>query len=324
MEPNAATDLRPGPTNSSPRAETAQQRATASIARTILGTKIGGRLPNVDDLRSAIGVGAGTVQKAIQDLQSSGWAILDSKPRQGTVLVSRQSGELWRTAGLPTLTALLPLPNSWEFQGLATGLRAELDRLGIPSTFLYGHGSEQRAAAVENGIAHFALMSLGAAKSLTASHSGIETQIVLPAGTYYAPDSVLVIARAPRRQLGEDLRIGVDPFSIDHALLSRAEFPGYRYVDVSYAQVPSALTLGIIDAAVWHRTALGLSLDDRGLVTWPLENSDARALSSGIDAGAIIARADDAATQSVLAEIDTDRVLALQRDVVAGDVLPLY
>jgi hypothetical protein len=305
-------------------AETPQQRAMAGVALTILTTEIGSRLPNIDQFRSNIGVGAGTVQKALQDMQQNGWVTLDPKPRQGTFLINRRSGELWRTAGLPTLSVLLPLPNSWEFQGLATGLRSELDRLGIPSTFLYGHGSEQRVAALQNGLAHIAVMSLGAAERWTAENESVSTHSVLPPGSYYAADSVLVMARASRQELGNDLRIGIDRMSVDHTLLTKAEFPNHQYVDVSYAQVPSALTRGIIDAAVWHRTALGLSLDDQGLIAWPLEQPASRALSEGINSAAIVVKTTDEATKGVLREVDLDSLLGLQRDVVAGDVLPLY
>ncbi|MDQ0921809.1 hypothetical protein QF038_000317 [Pseudarthrobacter sp. W1I19] len=318
--------VRPVPSASSPArvAETPQQRAMAGVALTILTTDIGSRLPNVDKFRSSIGVGAGTVQKALQDMQQNGWVTLDPKPRQGTFLISRRSGELWRIAGLPTLSVLLPLPNSWEFQGLATGLRSELDRLGIPSTFLYGHGSEQRITALQNGLAHIAVMSLGAAERWTAKHEDISMQTVLPPGSYYAAESVLVMARASRQEVGEDIRIGVDRMSVDHTILTKAEFPDHKYVEVSYAQVPSALNRGIIDAAVWHRTALGLSLDDQGLIAWPLEQPASRTLSEGINSAAILVKTTDQATKGVLREIDVNGLLEIQRGVVAGDVMPLY
>ena len=167
-------------------------------------------------------------------------------------------------------------------------------------------------------------MSQGAAERWTAENSGITTHATLPPGSYYASESVLVMARASRQELGGDLRIGVDRLSVDHTLLTKAEFPNHHYVDVSYAQVPSALTRGLIDAAVWHRTALGLSLDDQGLIAWPLEQPSARTLSEGINSAAIVVKTSDEATRAVLRELDAERLLELQRSVVAGDVLPLY
>ncbi len=305
-------------------ADTAQQKAMQEVARTILETPIGGRLPNISQMRANVGVGAGTMQKAIQEIQQSGKVELSSKQRQGTILMNRKIGALWSTANLSPLTVLLPLPNSWEFQGLATGLRREIQDRGIPTTFLYGHGSRQRIEALRSGAAQVSVMSNGAAQHWTKTDTELVTHTVLPSGSYYAAESVLVMAREPRDQLPKELRIGIDRQSTDHAWLTEMEFPKHQYVDVSYAQIPSALTRGIIDAAVWHRTALGLSLDDQGLVAWPLERSDALQLSDDISSTGLVIHSIDAVTREVLSEMNIDKVDSLQRGVVAGDVLPLY
>lgn len=294
------------------------------LARILLASELGQRLPNIAELRSQIGVGAGTVQKALQELQQDGFVTIDSKQRQGTHILGRHVGALWKTANLPTLTAVLPLPNSWEFQGLATGLRAQLDEIGIPSTFLYGHGSEQRIQALGNGLAQIAVMSLHAARQWVATEPRVAIDQSFPSGSYYAPDSVLVIARDPRGSLKSGLRVGIDRLSADHTHLTQREFPTNSYVDVSYAQLPSALTRGIIDAAVWHRTALGLSLDDQGLTTWPLGNHGSELIDLELNSAALVRRADDLYTRSVLDQVDSSRVLDLQKGVVAGDLLPVY
>lgn len=306
------------------RSETAQQRAVEVIARTILTTPLEGRLPNVDQLRAEIGVGAGTVQKALYEIQKSGRAVLDSKPRQGTVLIRRETGALWRVAGLPPLAVVLPLPNSWEFQGLATGIRAELDRLDVPAACLYGHGSEQRLEALETGLAHVVVVSHGAAETWLKGDHLVKVHSILRPGSYYASDSVVVVARQARDDMPRALRIGIDRLSADHTQLTKAEFPNAHYIDVSYAQVPSALRRGIIDAAVWHRTALGLSLDDQGLITWPLEQGDARNVAEALSSAALVLSLHNKEACAVLDELDLGKILKVQSDVVAGDVLPLY
>ena len=302
--------------------ETAQTRARRGVADVLLATPTGERMPNVDEMRSSIGVGVGTIQKALNDLRDRGRVEFESRPRYGTVVLSKEIGPLWTDSGRPALSVLLPLPNSWEFQGLATGLRSEFDRLEIPSIFLYAHGSKERVEALRTRLAHIAVMSLGAARRQTEDdliiHSG------LPVNSYYAAKSVLVIARAPRAFLPEPLRIGIDRHSPDHAWLTEAEFPGGKYVDVSYAQMPSALSHEAIDAAVWHRTALGLSLDDQGLIAWPLEKPEAKRLSETLSSAAFVICDGDAATAGVLDSVRTEQILRLQQGVVGGDVLPLY
>lgn len=304
--------------------ESPQQRATVAVARVLLARSPGERIPNVTDLRSEIGVGAGTVQKALQELQSRGLVTLNSKPRHGTFIVDWQLGGLWEAAALPAFTVLLPLPNSWEFQGLASGLRVVLDSLGMPSIFLFGHGSEQRAAALQSGTAQVAVMSTHAAAAVATPGSGLVVQHSLGPGSYYAPGSVVVLARAPRSETAPDPRIGIDRLSSDHVALTHREFPGATYVDVSYSHIPSALTKGHIDAAVWHRSALGLSLADQGLVSWTPIAGIAMSGDAELDAAGLVVKDGDVFTQSVLNAAALGDIVAVQQGVVRGDVLPTY
>jgi hypothetical protein len=209
--------------------------------------------------------------------------------------------------------------------GAASGLRAELDRLAIPSVQLYAHGSKQRIQAVREHHGHVAVTSAAARAELdTADDLRVAAQ--LPAGSYYATDSVLVMSRTPLEELPapERLRVGIDRLSADHTWLTEAEFPAATYVDVSYAQLPTALRQGTVDAAVWHRTALGLSLDDQALITWDLTEPRARQITDELAAGALTIREDDGPAQGVVDELDRTRLLNIQRGVVLGEVLPPY
>lgn len=304
--------------------ESPQQRATVAVARVLLERSPGERIPNVTDLRSKIGVGAGTVQKALQELQSRGLVTLNSKPRHGTFIVDCQIGGLWEAAALPAFTVLLPLPGSWEFQGLASGLRVVLDSLGMPSIFLFGHGSEQRAAALKSGVAQVAVMSTHAAAEVSAPGSGLVVQHALGRGSYYAHDSVVVLARASRSETGPNPRIGIDRLSADHIALTEREFPGATYVDVSYSHIPSALTKGHIDAAVWHRSTLGLSLADQGLVSWTPIAGIAMDSDAELDAAALVVREGDMFTRTVLDAASLGDIVAVQQGVVRGETLPTY
>ena len=301
-----------------------QLRATVAVARVLLQHAPGERIPNVAQLRAGIGVGAGTVQKALQELQLRGTVTLDSKQRQGTFVVERRLGELWKAAALPAFSVLLPLPNSWEFQGLATGLRVTLDAVGMPSTFLFGHGSEQRAEALRTGLVQLAVMSNFAADELCQPDSGLAVEVSLEAGSYYAADSVIVLARVPRDRIGPSPRIGIDPQSPDHIALTRREFPDSQYVDISYSHIPSALTRGIVDAAVWHRSAIGLSVADQDLVSWTPVASIGTDTDHKLDTAALVINRSDHFTKSVLASCSIDRVTAIQATVVAGETLPAY
>ena len=105
------------------------------------------------------------------------------------------------------------------------------------------------------------------AKKIIAAKPAFYIHTTFAPGSYYAADSVIVVARAPRDQLPEKLRVGIDRLSIDHAALTQMEFPHSPYVDVSYAHIPAALINGVCDVAVWHHSAFGLSLNHQELTT---------------------------------------------------------
>lgn len=314
-DPARATPSTPAREPDSPH-----QRTTKALARLLIEYAPGSRIPNVSDLRQIAGVGAGTVQKVLQSFQASGAVDLSSKQRQGTIVIRRDLAALWGFAELRPLTVLMPLPNSWEFQGLASGLRDEISALGVPSIFLFGHGSEERARAVRDAIADVAIMSAFAARAnLT---DGLVDAAVLPAGSYYAPDSVIVLSRTERERMPKNPRIGIDRGSSDHIALTLREFPDSDLVDVSYAHIPSALTRGSIDAAVWHRSATAMSLADRELVFWaPQSDQDS---ASSFEAAALVVAAENRPARAVVQAVDFSTVLARQNAVVDGDLLPNY
>ena len=305
-----------------------QQRATEMVARTILERKIGDRLPNVAELRVSIGVGAGTIQKALLELQNDNLVVLTSKQRQGTFIVEKNLGGLWSMAGFNPLSIIMPLPLSWEFQGLATGLRVALDSYNIPSSFIFGHGSTKRSKALSESLSHVAVMSAHAARKIIADRPSFYIHTTYSIGSYYAADSVIVVARAPRDQLPGKLRVGIDRLSIDHATLTQLEFPeenaDNEYVDVSYAHIPAALISGACDVAVWHHSAFGLSLNHQELITWPLSPSAMALLTNEMFSAALVIDKGNTVTRAVLDEINIGRVEKIQKEVIEGKRLPTY
>ncbi|QKJ87645.1 GntR family transcriptional regulator [Paramixta manurensis] len=294
------------------------------VARIILERKPGERLPNIGELRTAIGVGAGTIQKALLELQNDKLVVLASKQRQGTFIVEKNIGGLWAISGQPPLSVIMPLPLSWEFQGMATGLRDALDQHNIPSYFVFGHGSAQRSRAIASALSFVAVMSAHAANALVTKTPQLCIHSILTPGSYYAAGSVIVVARVPRDQLPKNPRVGIDRHSLDHVALTQIEFPDNNYVDVSYAHIPAALINGVCDVAVWHHSALGLSLNHQELITWPLSEHNASLLTNEMFSAALVIAKDNAITRAVLDDISLREVLAVQQQVVSGKRLPSY
>lgn len=299
-------------------------RAACDIARVITRLRLGDRIPTVDALRDTLGVGTGTVQSALRQLQQTGAVVLRPQQGRGTYIVRRDLGTLWRLAELGNIVGLLPLPNSREFQGLVSGLRTGLEDAELPLALMYAHGSQRRFEALRTGRADFTVMSARAAESHLELGDPIDVILQLGPGTYYAQDSVVVMACGPRESMPANPRVGIDPDSYDHTLLTKAEFPAGHYVAHSYGLLPSAIRAGKIDLAVWHRTALGLSLADQGLVTWPLARPAALELAESLSGAAVVIRRHDENLRTAFDEVDANAVREVQQAIVDGEVIPLY
>src|SRR5690606_39227804 len=129
------------------------QRALQAIARDLLGQQTGSRLATGSQYQERLGVGAGTVQKSLRALTASGAVELRARGHQGTYVVERDVGSLWRIAGLGSVRVLLTPPGANEHYGLAAGLRAAFQALEVPLELAYLRGARRRVREVLDGNA---------------------------------------------------------------------------------------------------------------------------------------------------------------------------
>jgi hypothetical protein len=119
-------------------------------------------------------------------------------------------------------------------------------------------------------------------------------------------------------------RIAIDRYSSDHTLLTEAEFPSGRYVDAHYIRIPEMVANGEVDAAVWHDSSASPLSAATDLDLHPLQRplpADETVLS----AAAIVSRAEEVGVHAALtAVLDVDRLMAVQRAVVAGEIVPTF
>lgn len=294
------------------------------IARFMISVRAGERIPTVQEFQARLSAGSGTVQRALKDLEATGALVLKARQRQGSFVEDRDLGALWEIAGYGTVAGAMPLPNSREFQGLATGMRSEFERLGVPFTLLYAHSSSSRLAALNTGRVDFVVLSSAAAEQACREYPSLQVGLTLGPSTYYADNSVVVIARSDLTGLSSTARIGIDPSSFDHRRLTESEFPGGRYVDVSYVFLPHAVHTGLIDCAIWHRTALGLSLEDQGLRVYPLRREETVLVAHELSSASVVVRRDGPDILSVLQDLHPVAIREVQQKVVDLKVLPMY
>ncbi len=313
-------------------------KASQQIAADLLGRDVGQRLPTTVRYQELLEVGSGTVQKALRDLESVGAVRTRAQGHQGTYILELRVDKLWVLAGLGPVTGVMPLPNSAEWAGLATGLRSEFEKLGIPLQALYVHGSYNRAALVAEGKADFALLSREAA-SHAAAQKGEWSTLDFGPWTYYSDDSLLVLLRPGMvdtdssplvggERKGPKIRtVGIDPESYDHHQLTLAEFPegaGLEYVHCAYPHVPAVVARGEIDAAVWNRTMLAIPLELVGVAVRPLRRTDSIALSRSLNRAVLLSCGVRLDVAAILGRIDRRSVTKVQGQVLTQEILPMY
>jgi len=306
------------------------QRAVQRLAGDILRREIADRLPTFVQYQDLLGIGSGTVQKAMRILESVGAVTLRARGRKGTFVIDRSWGRLWVIAGFGHVTGTMPLPDSTEGVGLATGLREQFDILEVPLQMRYMHGSADRLRAVQRGAADFAVLSQAAAESARAAEPD-HAWIDLDFGPHsYASSGSIMIILCPRvaERGSRTIRtVGIDPASYDHMRLTLTEFPesaGYKYEAHDYPSLPSAVAEGRIDAAVWHRTALPVPLDRIGFKVRPLQRSESIKALTSLSRAVLLASPDKPEVSTILRRLDVESVRCTQERVLCNEIVPSF
>jgi hypothetical protein len=285
-----------------------------AIARDVIRLGVSGRLPTTLQYQVRLGIGSGTVQRALRELQGDGAMAAVSKGHRGTFITALDGPKLWRAAGLPPVHLLLPPYGPPESRRVARNLARQLAESGSATTVSFVRGSEARFAALQRGDADAAVMSAGAAGDLL---SPGESYVALDAGpgSYYAHGSLVVVTRSDGER-GETLRVGIDTTSDDHRRLTAAEFTGrVELVETNFARLPRAVLDGVVDTGVWHSLDLLIPLAAAGLETRQLARPEALALATELSSAVVVA-CKDTEIGAVLGRIDLN---ALRAAAPAGD-----
>lgn len=292
--------------------DSAQLSPTAFIARSILSFGLSGRLPVTTWYQEVLGIGSGTVQKALQELKKSGAVKLVSRGHQGTYVVSWNFALLWSAARMPPVHMLLPPRGSQEATIVASAFAKQCKGWGIATTVSYLRGARSRITALEQNIVDIALLSSGSAQVLLADATAHGYEFFnVGDGSYYHPESLVVVEAAQTTSTGP-LRVGIDFHSSDHQRLTRAQFPEteYIYVVVDFTQLPRSVFLGEIDTGVWHQEPSLIPLDKVGLNIRPLNTPKALALATEISSAVLMVKADSPVAQ-LLRQIDVAELYRL-------------
>jgi DNA-binding transcriptional ArsR family regulator len=288
------------------------------LARRFITLEPGDRLPTIAELAAELKTGISTVQRGLAILTESGLVTIDARGKRGTFLRELDRPGLWRAAQERLMLGLMPLPYTRRYEGLATGLRADLGRLGVPFSLAFVSGARTRLNAAIAGQ-QFAIVSRLAAQRAQREGLDVEIWVDFGAGSYVEGHALVWRSRRrPKRP-----RVGIDFQSYDQRELAELEFgDDATYVDTPYLQVVKRLEVNEFDVTVWARDALetlpnGLEVADLGEAAERADNGNTAAVIA-------TGRSQAALGELLRRDLDVRKVLRLQRGVLEGRTVPRY
>ena len=287
--------------------------AIISIAQYLLTTAEGDRMTTIESLSEQYSISVGFVQKALTTLENKQAVFLSKQGRNGTFINRLDYKKLVASTGISNIVCAMPLPYTRHYEGLASGIKAQMDEL--PFYFAHMRGASVRAECLRNGTYDVAIMSKLAAKELG---KGLVTTIDLGSNSYSHEHRVIY-----RKGCYDQIRkVGVDPDSPDQKLLTEQAFEHVEVeiVEIHYGEGLFHLVNGDIDAIVWLPEAIDMEkhgLSERSLSYLPACKEASEAV--------MLVKKDSVYLNFLLRRlIKVDLLLSHQRDVVMGDKIPSY
>lgn len=229
------------------------------IAKELLACKLDDKIPTVSNLSSKYRVGIGTIDKIFNNFKENNIIELQPRGQMGTYLISKDFIKLCEIAGSSMFIGLLPLPNSIEYEALATGLNDSFRDKNISFSLNFKNGANERLNSLLNNRSDFIVMSSHAADKFTAEKDDVIKLVELTKCNYYS-NFYLIYNRKLKKEKNE-WRIGMDKNSSDNVFFTQKVFSNNTKVNLNYYNFPYAIVDGKIDAAVIHsKTFIPLEL----------------------------------------------------------------
>ena len=300
---------------------TKQGETVLNLSELLLKMKSGEKLPNNSQLSKEYKVGAGTVQAALKYLMSVEAIDLISKGQQGTILSYVNYEKLLQLCGNPIVTGVMPLPNSIQIEGLATGLYKNFDKSSTLLKMTYVRGGKERLGLLLNGMADFIICSRMTAEKAKEEHPEICILTSFGSKSYVSRCGILF--KNPNASgIDDGMRIGADTDSYDHIALNEYISRGHDIVQIpiKYSDVATMFESGVMDATFWSldnykNTSNGKIIEFTG---------DEDKLVRDTMEGVLICLSGSDKKLLLNHILKADKIRSIQEQVIAGERIPSY
>ncbi|KIL50042.1 GntR family transcriptional regulator YhfZ [Jeotgalibacillus soli] len=291
------------------------------IAEELLFIEVDERLPKVGDFSEKYQVGRGTIQSALKRLEKEKCITLEPRGHLGTFLRAKNLSNLLLFSGVNQITAVMPLPYSKKYEGLATGLTSELEGIGLSLNIAFMRGSKLRLEGVKEGRYDFALISKYSAQEALKNESNLKIALEFGIKTYVSEHAV-IFSNPENKQLKDGMKVGIDSFSTDQKILTQAEATGLtiEYLEFNYMHMLQHLKAKTIDATIWNVDEIDPTLFHIQSLASPLAIN----YESQMNEAVCVIKKDNRKMEYIINQLSKNKIVEIQSDVVKGNIIPKY
>jgi hypothetical protein len=295
-----------------------------TLAQELLNYTIGTRIPTVRELADRFQASIGAVQSVLTFFERENIFTYDKRGHLGSFLTSVSAGKVWEIihSGKP-LVISLPLPTTSICEGLATAIKFELSQSAIDIYLTFLRGSKRRLRALRQGSCDLILNSKFAAEMNHLENE--EIFLELPHRTYVREHRVYYRDQ-PNPDGIKPFKVILDTDSMDLQRLTEMEFGGMdvEFVPASFMQIPTLLTDGKADAAVWDIDEAEDKLPDE-IKFRSISMKVSEQIGHSPYIATLIGKKEDLVSKAVVdSYINKENVLHIQKEVMNKIRLPEY
>lgn len=295
---------------------------TMALARELLCSTEGERLPTIAAYVESLRVSRGTVQDAFAILEQDGCLKIGKHGQRGSVVERLDKRRLIRYADLDALTASMPVPLNDPLRSLATAVCRVMSNCPVPFTFAFIEGAAKRVQALQRMQYDFVVVSAMTAHSALKQYPELEIAIQLP-GCVYSPDYVLCINRPRATGLTPDMLVGFDPNCTDQVTLLEYLTRGeqVQIQAMPYLGCKASLLDGTVDATIYRRESWMEGL--RSATILPIVGSSYNSLD--MNTPALLTNQNNYSMARLLrGYLDEKRLQYIQQEVLNQRIQPEY
>lgn len=223
----------------------------SKLALNLLSKDVGDRIAPISYYQEEFQVSRGTMQNAFNYLKEIGAVRLTHHGHQGTYIEALDYARLQENCVQQEIMGIMPLPYSTTYEGFATAVYAQLDRLKF--NMAYARGAVGRIQLVESGTYQFAVTSQYAAEHAIDRGREIECLMNFGPGSYLSRH-VLLLRDQKAEGIRDGMKVAYDQDSLDQSCITKNLIRGKKVekVNIRTQQTISALLDGTIDAGIWN------------------------------------------------------------------------